>query len=383
MFDTITLVRLSQLPGFIIANIVLYFFFDRFISDVSWVHYFLCIFISFVFLKTDFLIWIIKHNKKNKEERVSGINFNKKSHWNFYSKFLTFHGILIFVKQIIFNALYELFPIFIIWLSVFGVFYIVGTLKDSPREPFYQLLTIFGILMGIFQFYLQRQEGKVAVKLDVYSKIITQIINEETSFDKFYEFVLNNEDKSLKNWIDNKVQPKFQVMDMIKILSEVEDLPKLMRGCGFKSRGKSLFNSLFNLNINYQDSNQKYTLIETEYEHENKKDQLIEAYNEFFLSKRNINSIISKIEEEVDLNEFGLTALNNLNIFSEVLPQFANLKFKELFESVYQNEFEEKNKYKDLTSHKEFRATLNTIIMRKILRSWISVIEKKSHKENS
>jgi hypothetical protein len=376
MLDTITLVRLSQLPGFIIANIVLYFFFGRFISDLSWVHYFLCIFISFVFLKTDFLIWILKHNNKNKTEIVHEKNSDKKSYWNFYSKFLTFHGILIFVKQIVFNALYELFPIFIIWLGVFGVFYIVGSLKDSPREHFYQLLTVFGILLGIFQFYLQRQEGKVAIKLDVYSKNIARIINEETNFDKFYEFVINNEDKSLKNWIDNKVQPKLQAMDMIKILSEVEDLPKLMRGCGFKSRGKSLFNSLFNLNLNYQDSNQKYTLIETEYEYENKKDQLIEAYNEFFLSKENINSIISKIEEEVDLDEFGLTALNNLNIFSEVLPQFANLKFRELFESVYLNESEEKNKYQDLTSHKEFRAALNAIIMRKIVRSWISVVEK-------
>ena len=113
MVDTTTLVRLLQLPGFIIANLALYFFFNYFISNVLWI-YFICFIISILLLKTDFLFWIVERHKTNKIEN-----------WRSYSKFLNFKGILISFKQVLFNSLYELFPVSIIWLCVLGVFYIL------------------------------------------------------------------------------------------------------------------------------------------------------------------------------------------------------------------------------------------------------------------
>ncbi|WP_129582707.1 hypothetical protein [Methanolobus psychrotolerans] len=373
MVNTISILRFLSFLGFLFANLISLIFFNHFISEVPIFAYIAPIFISLLIFKADFTIWAhysLKERLFSKNKDPAKDPANKKTIKVSVGKLLSLKYCVVLMKQTFFNTLYELFPVYFIWLSVFGFFFWIDVLKIAPNAIFYQVIAIFGILLGIFQFSLKRYEDKIAIKMAMNTKIITNILNEETSFDEFYQSLDDNNDKALKNWINNSVDPKIQTIDYLKSIARDDDAVKMLKTIMRKTRTTGL------INVNYspQDSNQKFQTIENMCETDKKrKEELIKAYSSFFETEETIKTIVKKIKDEIDFKEFGITAISNINIISEVIPQFASSKFRNLFDDMLTEATEFPEKGDELThsdeliSSKELRNNLYSEILKRLI----------------
>lgn len=369
MHDIIKILRSISILGFLFANIFMGIFFHHFISNIPVFIYVIIFVVSFMVLKTDYVICKFDLLKiKNKKENFGQIDKKDKCmkcNFSLLTEVINIKNLLVIFKQLFFNTLYELFPICIIWVCFLGLLFFTNLFDIHPLGSFYNVVTVLGILLGVFQFYLQRYEEKIASKIGISERRIEFIINEETSFEKFYDSL---PDKSfnrncLRNWISKKTDPKLQILDSLQFLAEndnaVNVISRIIRRSG--SNTPILFN------LTYPDSNKKFNLIEAAAEVDTKKrGELMKAYKHFFDGEETFNTIIKRVNEEIDIKQFGAIALGNINIFSEVLPQFINSQLKDFIDKITDVDKEKNKEYIDFGSSKEFRKNLHFRVMDEI-----------------
>ncbi len=134
-----------------------------------------------------------------------------------------------------------------------GLLFFANLLDIHPLGSFYNVITVLGILLGVFQFYLQRHEEKIASKISINEKRIEFIINEETNFEKFYNSLPEKslDRNCLRNWISKKTDPKLQILDSFKFLTENDNVVNVISKIIRKSKTPISFN------LTYPDSNKK------------------------------------------------------------------------------------------------------------------------------
>lgn len=361
-------VRLIALIGFIIANYICYLFFQSYITNIQHFYYIALVFLSFMILKLDFTLLFYENIKSKLSFKKRNITNKKaKKHINLFSIAKTLiksvfnvKNELVFLKNTFFNTLYELFSVYIVWISAIGFVHLTNLHKIEliDYSSFFQISALFGLLLGIFQFLLQRHEDKILTKVNYNSKRMEQIINQECSFDKFYNSIPQTEStKTLRNWIHKTTDPKLQTIDFfISLLEEGETRKFLL---------KYIKKIPISINISYQQSNQKFetldikSIIDT-----TRRKDLHEAYRRYFTSDDRINEVIEKISQEINLDDFRLLALSNINIVSELLPQFTNNNFVKVIDELLSEE-QEVDKNIKFESSKEYQQYLhNQVIIR-------------------
>ncbi|TAJ45456.1 hypothetical protein CUJ86_01610 [Methanofollis fontis] len=238
----------------------------------------------------------------------------------------------IVIKQLVINTLYETFPVFLIWLGVFGISVIISIFSGSvyfwPNQYFFEVVASFGIVLGVFQYYLKRHEEKIATKITLFSQKISAIMREELSFEKFYSSLAEiNGGKEIKTWIDRQIDPKMHFAEILKLMAENPDLGKRI----FGRRSRSTVS--FNFPVSYANSDNKLDELEMYAVGDSMQRKLQKIYDSFFEDEQIVDTIIGKIRDEIDIQEFGYLCLGNINILQEVFPQLINRKLKNAVES--------------------------------------------------
>jgi hypothetical protein len=237
----------------------------------------------------------------------------------------TIKWFVVLFKQIFFNTSYDLFPIFLIWIVVWGMSYIFGLVLIHDTQTLINFIVAFSILLAIFQFFLQRHEEKLFAKIALFPRKIEAIIIEETNFAKFYVSI---EKSSLRDRIKSVVDPKLAALDLLN---------RVMKDTGIRA----LFNEMkrthhpipiqFILNNQY-DSDQRYIIAENSLDLGDKMNLFV-AYKQFFLDVA-YEKILQRIENEIDIQEFSILAQSNINIIQEVLPDFINKGLQKEFDKI-------------------------------------------------
>lgn len=231
--------------------------------------------------------------------------------------------VVVIFKQLFFNISYDLFPIFLIWLIIWGFFYIFHWVTIQNTSFLISFITAFTIVLAIFQFFLQRHEEKIFTKISLFSRQIDSIIIQETSFSKFFMSIDNS---NLRDKIKLFVDPRISALDLLsRALSDtiLRDLWSEMQ------RSHNPMPIQLVLNQSY-DSDQRFTITESYLETWYKND-LYKAYMKFFLEKA-YTKILERIDEEIDVEEFAILAQSNINIIQEVIPDFINRRLQKEFE---------------------------------------------------
>jgi len=274
---------------------------------------------------------------------------------------------LIFVKVVFFNTLYELFAVYIVWISILGFLHLISfyELELVEKSSFFQISALIGLMLGIFQFILQRNEDKILTKIQITSKRIEQIVEQELTFDEFYDSIPNNETKKhLRRYIQRVVDPKLQVKDFFITLMEDKHIRRFL----FKHIDKTPIS----INLSYQGSKQKFERLDDVVKTDIKrKKQLHDSYNSFFVSSNKVNKIVDKIYQEIDMNDFRLIVLSNINIISEILPQFTNRNYKKLIEDISLEDKRVDPKNINFSSSREYKQYLHNQVFIQLMKKII------------
>lgn len=327
--------RWFELFSFGLANFLVSVFFWYFLPGVPIIYFLIAGGVAICVLKIQWLFLLA--------DKYKGIGRDG-SFWNWGSinilkrirKFLGLFSVKAFViviKQLVINTVYETFPVFLIWLGVFGISYLIGIFGGSagysPNTYFFEIVASFGIVLGVFQYYLKRHEEKIATKITLFSQRISVIMREELNFEKFYSSLTEIDGgKEIKTWIDRNIEPKMRFVEILKLMAEDKDVVKRLFG---KRSGN---NMTFNFPVSYANSDDRFNQLEMYALGDPMKKKLQKVYDSFFEDERKVDEIIEKIKEEIDVQEFGNLCLGNINILQEVFPQLINRKLKIAVESL-------------------------------------------------
>lgn len=240
------------------------------------------------------------------------------------------------------------------------------TVKLVDESYFFQISALLGLLLGIFQFLLQRHEDKILAKINMTGNRIEQIINQEITFDQFYNSIPNVEPrKNFKRWINKNIDPKLQMKEFFIFLLEDHESRKFF----FNHIDKTPIS----INLSYQNSEQKFEMLDiiAKTNTANKKN-LHDAYRSFFIEDEKINKIIEKINQQINIKEFRLIVLSNINIISEIIPQFTSNNLKNFVEELYIEDNESIYKSINFESSKEYRQYLHNKVLIKLMRTILS-----------
>lgn len=325
------IIRIIEIFSFIFANFVAFLIFRQFFPTIGLVEFFSLFLISLLILKNSWIFFIIDILKEKWRLRKE----KQKNEHHLWKKVSKAKGFFIFFKLLFFNVLYDLFPIYLVWIGTSVFIYLFANMLglsifSPPNDSIYTVTATFGILLGVFQYYMQRHEEKILTKINIFSKIISNIIHQETSFDDFYDSIPDNDDgRILKNWMLSQIDPKLQFRDVLAALSKDKDAIKSIKH--LMRRQKIV---PFNVNISYQESNTKFKIIESTVKMAKKEKLLETAYINFFDNQTKVDKIISEIEEEIDIQEYGRLLLSNINIVYEVLPQLISRPLRQNMKSI-------------------------------------------------
>ncbi len=395
-----SIVKVLSTIGLIFANLITYLFLSNYLLNVSLWGYLLLIALTGVILRIDISLWLWYSLKKTfsktvdclisipkKIKMVKLFNSQDVLKANTYililqkikkkitslkhaikgllHKIIDMKFLFVSIRLLFFNTFYDLFSVYAIWLSLLGLVHItkIYTVQiDDPNESFFELSAILGIFLGIFQFVLQRNDEKIDTKINSYSNLVRSIIYQETQFTKFYKMV-SDDDNSLKDWISKNTDPKLQLIDFFKSLTDNKDFSTQF----FRLMNKK--NMPFSINMAYPDSNKQYEILDVAAEHEkDKKEELHKLYHLFFVDEERINQIYNKIDEKIDINEFRFLALRNINIISEILPKFITYDAQKMASKIGQEEKENVDeKMIEFESSEGYIAYLNEKISGRVL----------------
>ena len=152
--------------SFVIANIIVLFFFEIFLKGGQFWFYFLMFLVTLFIVKTEFVLSMLDfifHQFSSQKSVIKNNSTDETSNF-FLSRKLKIFAIVIITKQVFFNISYYLFPTFLIWLGLAGIFYVTGLQNYIPSAHFFELVTIVSIALVIFDYFLKRHEEKVAHK---------------------------------------------------------------------------------------------------------------------------------------------------------------------------------------------------------------------------
>lgn len=361
-------VKILDIFSFLVANIVLFLFFLKFLPNLSIYVLILSGLFSLILLKINYVIYIIDqirslscYDSSNTKTRT---NFTT-TKTEFYNYLSLIRKIPILFKTISFEILFQLFPVFLIWLCIIGFIYIINgylfTVSFIPHPFFFQMITSIGILLGVFQFYLQKETENVAGKISFYSRKMMDIISEETSFEVFKQS-LHGENEEVKVWIDKRFSLKGHLIDLCDLLSDEEKRP-IIKDLLTRIR----IDTFIKVNAYEPASNTKYEILEQGIKNTKNESKLMSAYKSFFNSEELYKNIMSRIDNEINLNEFEYLCLSNLNIIQEVLPKLIDKALQESVEEIIG--IESKTQKKDgFKTFKEYKQSLTHKVIKDIMK---------------
>jgi hypothetical protein len=370
----IKIIRILEVIGFLFANIVIAILFSHYVQSASVtafvILYGFAFFCSLVILKSQWFFFKIKTQKR--------ISF-KNSLMNFLrnliiKKIPKVKWIIVLIKQLFYNVLFELFPIFLLWICVFGLtFFLLGSsfFTISNLESFFGVITIFGILLGVFQYYMTRHEEKIVFQISQYAKQILSIINNETNFSNFYEKIGETSTGydvhyEIRKWIERKINQKYKLVDLLKEINENDDI----RHFFFDLIKNSKYDSVITIKEDPFTSDKQFEMIEVYAKGETMHDKLFQVYEWYFNNPERIEEIYNKIKAQIDFEEFSKLVLGNINIIQESLPQFIDIKFKTFFEqSLLEQDYKKMSAPKNA---QEYRSILIFKLYSRILKNVLS-----------
>jgi len=361
----IKIIRILEIVGFLIANLVIIILLSHYISNASPILYLIAFSVTVIILKNQ---WFISSKVVRKE--ISIIHSIKDFIENLIiTKIPVVKIFVITTKQMFYNVLFELFPILVIWLCVFGLAYFIGGLFSftiDNSQSFFGVVTLFGIILGIFQYYLQRHEDKIAAQISFYSNQIITIINDETSFQNFYkkieEIPVGHE---VQKWIERRINQKYKLLDLLKELDEDKDRRQLF----FDLVKNTNYESVITIKEDIPSSDMQFEMIEIYARGGAMHETLFTAYWWYFDDAKRIDDVYTKLTDQIEIDGFTKLVLGNINIIQEILPLFVNVKFKNFFEqSLIEQDF---SQFKP-KSASEFRSLLLFKLYNKIMRFVLS-----------
>lgn len=394
-------VKILSIIGFIVANVLSYLILKVFIKELSIFHFLFLLILSAIILRIDFSLWIYDSTKSElKMLRPSIISRGKKIIKKiktspyliasilkniipivrkavhkvciFKKKVFTTLNLFVLLRLLFFNTCYELFSVYILWLSLLGLVYLTGILEIQMTNTrfFFEAITVFGLFLGIFQFLLQRNEEKINVRINQNSQIIDSIIDDQTSFYRFYNSIPDADDRynPLKNWISSQTDPKVKMLDLLKVVSENKQASQFM----FRYISKQQVP--FSINMASQDSNTKFQTLDIAAETNlSRKKDLHKVYVHFFTDEARIKEIIKAVDAELDMKEFRLIALSNINIIQEITPKFSEYSLRNLVGKLFE-ENENQNDVEEIefSSYKEYKKYFRSNVYLRLLKQMLN-----------
>lgn len=237
----------------------------------------------------------IRKNENQKEFKSSS-SFQKRFKLKTLLKFL-----LILPRTLFFNVSYFLFPLLIIWLGYFGILSFLNIIDLSKTlAEFTYLISIMGITFGFFQYYTKRYEEKIQ------NKIVNHLIKitfqkDYFSFNAFVEFLKSKEHNTQIINICKNIE-KGELKDWMRIM-QVPRMP-----------GKEIIQMFLNIQLPQQEDKTKFILLETAMKKENRYEELVDIYSEFFEEKK--QQLLEDINKK-DINELTWLLLGNINLLDE------------------------------------------------------------------
>jgi len=313
----ITIIKILDAIAFVVANFIIFLLFEHYLQIDKKGFYIFLFVLSIIIVKTEWILQIINRTPSSTTNHLP-----KKIRYPF-SKRILLNTLPIGLKQFFYNILYLSFPIFLIWLSLTGFAFLLGFIDVEIIQYSLEVITAISIGLGIFQYFLKRQEEKVFIKINLLIKRIDSIINTEISFEKYLEQLeMGNEKESLKKWIINRTDPKAYASDLLPYFVKQPEVRKF-----YKEILTKVQVPLIQLSINYADSNKKFKVLDSAAiypEYSQYHEKLINSYKSFF-GKENEDKIFINIQKSIDLQEFGNLTLSNINIIHELLADFINI----------------------------------------------------------
>jgi hypothetical protein len=378
---SLSIIRFMELFGFLLAFVLLYVLFDRIDLHNDEIAI-LAFFISLCVIKTDLLFYAINNFRDLGHRIFRVLSFPFRFAYYvlvaFFQKVLRgevlgtlrkFFGIIrkylalssvkktvkyfvVLFKQLFFNTSYDLFPMFLIWLIVWGIFYIFHWAIIQNSSNLISFITAFTIVLAIFQFFLQRHEEKIFAKISLFPRQIESIIIQETTFSKFF---ISIENSGLRDKIKLFVDPRISALDLLS--RALKDT--ILRGLWSEmQRSHTPMPIQLVLNQSY-DSDQRFTITESYLESGDKND-LYKSYKKFFLEDA-YKIILERIEEEIDVEEFAILVQSNINIVQEVAPDFINRRLQKEFDNMISKDKIPEEFVPESSSH-QYREYLKTQI---------------------
>jgi len=199
--------------------------------------------------------------------------------------------------------------VLVVWSVFFGITSLIGltAVGEASFSTLVSLLTIIGILAGIFQFYIQSYKEQITQKiLNSLSKHMIEI-TKKLAFNEFIIYLKNGKDKSFYGDIIKKTD-ETGTKALLKVLKETRS---------GRDVTNMTFNFLANDTINMARS--------VEYADGINKDKLKLKYTEFFDAK---NKEIKEELDKIDINDIRAVLLPNILFFDEVMTELIKSSYE-------------------------------------------------------
>ncbi len=360
--------RWFEFFSFGFANFFVFLFFWCFLSSVPIIYFLIAGGVAICVLKIQWLFLLADKYRevgKDSTSRVWSNIISTVKRIRGFAGLFSVKTFAVIIKQLMINIVYEAFPVLLIWLGVLGTSYLIGVFigpaSYSPNVHFFEILTSFGIVLGVFQYYLKRHEEKIATRITHFSQRISAIISGELNFERFYSNLTKIDGgKEIIAWIDRNTDPKMRFIELLKLMAEDKDIIKLF------SRRRSEGGINFSFPVSYANSDDKFNQLETYASGIPMRKKLQRVYDSFFEDEK-IDEIIEKIKEDIDIQEFGNLCLGNINILQEVFPQLINRKLRTEVVNLYFHQ-ECNNEGETFHSFKKRREMFEGRITRKLMK---------------
>lgn len=303
-------ISFSSIFSFVSGNFIIFFILSSFfnfigiekVSEgiVKWGFFTLGLFFSFLLIKTHYFIRIKKNKNKKKKEVKDVLDYSGKIKLGFWNT------LIILIRLLFFNIMNDLFIILVTWLVIFSAGYLFGFISiiGSNFNVLIGLITIIGIISGIFQFYIQNYREKISQQIiNSITKNMSRLVK-KYSFNDFIEYT-----KKQKNNIHSSIESNLKTNQALPMLKVFKDL----RG------GRDVTNVTFNVNAG-NDGLLAQTLEFSGID----KLKLINAYKIYFESK---NKEIKKEINKLDLNDLRKNLLPNIIFFDEAIAQLISSEY--------------------------------------------------------
>ena len=317
-----------SLLSYAISNLLVFFVIAEFFNYSSiWIKGIYLIvgtLCSFLLIKTN--LFITPKRRIKKEEKASSRKEEKlklkveKGDISSISMIGKWNFIIILIRLLFFNIMNDLFIVLIVWSILFSVGYVTGliTLVPGTFSTLVGLLSIIGILSGIFQFYIQTYKQKIIQQITNTLREHSIGILKKYSFNDF----LNYTEKGNKSFC-GLIEQKIRKNTIYRLLEGFRDQ---------RRSGKDITN--ITLNMSGNDILLARSLDYSDID----KGKLKQAYDTYFKSK---NQEIKKEIDKLNFQEIRKILFPNIMFFDEGMAQLIRIShnFENIEEPASYEEF--------------------------------------------